>query len=115
MQQRTIAEHQKKVTKEFYDTSGGIDKRFKQRSHNPTRPSIDVDVDVPTSVDKCPELGRRAFNLFGTRKFYWEEKDEYGVYRDDQGCARDMDGQIINVSTEEIRKLMERASTNEHK
>ncbi|KAF2550889.1 hypothetical protein F2Q68_00033778 [Brassica cretica] len=30
MQQRTITEHQQRVTKEFYDTTGGIDKSFKQ-------------------------------------------------------------------------------------
>ncbi|KAF3512113.1 hypothetical protein F2Q69_00007090 [Brassica cretica] len=112
MQQNTFPEHQQKVTKEFYDTAGGIDKRFKQKSRHPTRPSIDVD--VPTSVDRRPEFGRRAFDLFGTRKFYWEEKDQYGVYRDDQGCARDVDGHIINVSKEDIRKLMERASKDEH-
>ncbi|KAF3591301.1 hypothetical protein DY000_02021983 [Brassica cretica] len=63
---------------------------------------------------KTSEFGRRDFNLFGTRKFYWEEKDEYGVYRDDQECTGDMDGHIINVSKEEIRNLMERASTDEH-
>uniref|UniRef100_M4F9Z7 Uncharacterized protein n=1 Tax=Brassica campestris TaxID=3711 RepID=M4F9Z7_BRACM len=73
MQQRAITEHQQKVTKEYYDTAGDINKSFKQR------------------------------------KFYWEEKDEYGVYKDDQGCARDMDGHVINVSKEEIRKLLERA------
>ncbi|KAF2584777.1 hypothetical protein F2Q70_00035786 [Brassica cretica] len=44
----------------------------------------------------------------------WSEKDQYGVYRDDQGCARDVDGHIINVSKEDIRKLMERASKDEH-
>ncbi|KAF3535505.1 hypothetical protein F2Q69_00023238 [Brassica cretica] len=75
-QQRTIPAHQERVTKEFYDTAGGIDNRFK--------------------------------------KFYWEEKDEYGVYRDDQGCARYVDGHIINVSKDDIRKLMERASRDEH-
>ncbi|KAF3610782.1 hypothetical protein DY000_02048235 [Brassica cretica] len=47
-------------------------------------------------------------------KIYWEEKDEYEIYRDDQGCARDVDGHIINVSKEDIRKLMERASRDEH-
>ncbi|KAF3538255.1 hypothetical protein F2Q69_00021714 [Brassica cretica] len=61
-----------------------------------------------------PEFGRRAFDLFGTRKFYWEEKDEYGVYRDDHGYARDMDGHIISVSRDDIKKLMERASRDEH-
>ncbi|KAF3509145.1 hypothetical protein F2Q69_00005818 [Brassica cretica] len=89
MQQRTVPAHQ-----------------------HPTRPSIDVK--VPPLIDRRPEFGRRAFDLFGTRKFYWEENDEYGVYRDDQGCARDVDGHIINVSKEDIRKLMERASRDEH-
>ncbi|KAF3510162.1 hypothetical protein F2Q69_00006105 [Brassica cretica] len=90
----------------FYDAAGGIDKSFKLRSRHPTRPSID---NVPTSVDRQPKFCRRAFDSHGTRRFYWEDKDEYGIYRDDQGCARDMDGHIINVSKEEIRKLMERA------
>ncbi|KAF3595758.1 hypothetical protein DY000_02020929 [Brassica cretica] len=77
MQQRTVPATQK-GTKEVYDTSSGIDNRFKKK------------------------------------KIYWEEKDEYGVYRDDQGCARDVDGHIINVSKEDIRKLMKRASRDEH-
>ncbi|KAF3589771.1 hypothetical protein F2Q69_00030024 [Brassica cretica] len=81
MQQQNIPEHHEKVTKEFYDTAGGIENRFKQKSRHPNRPSIDVD--VPTSVDRRPEFGRRAFDFFGTRRFYWEEKDEYGIYRDD--------------------------------
>ena len=92
MQKRTIPAHQKRVTKEFYDTFGGIDNRFKQKYKHPTRPSIKVD--VPPSIDRCPEFGRRAFDLFGTRKFYWEEKDEYEVYRDDQICARDVERMI---------------------
>ncbi|KAF3574790.1 hypothetical protein F2Q69_00060293 [Brassica cretica] len=61
-----------------------------------------------------PEFGRRAFDLFGTRKFYWEEKDGYGVYTDDRGYARDVDEDIINVSKDDIRKLMERDSRDEH-
>ncbi|KAF3512244.1 hypothetical protein F2Q69_00006799 [Brassica cretica] len=56
---------------------------------------------------------RRAFDLFGARKSYWEDKDEYGIYRDDQGCTIDMDGHIINVSKEDIRKVLERASRDE--
>ncbi|KAF3603548.1 hypothetical protein F2Q69_00035498 [Brassica cretica] len=86
VQQHNFPEHQQKVTKELYDTAGGIDKRFKQRSRHPTRPSIDVD--VSTSVDRRPEFGIRAFDLFSTRKFYWEEKDEYGIYRDDHSFTQ---------------------------
>ena len=71
--QRNIPIHQQKATKEFYDTAGGIDKSFKQRTRHPTQPSIDVD--VLTSVDRRLEFDRRAFDLLGTRR-YWEEKDE---------------------------------------
>ncbi|KAF3529512.1 hypothetical protein DY000_02040403 [Brassica cretica] len=62
--QRNIPEYQQKDTKEFYDTADGIHKSFKQRSRHPTRPSIDVD--VPTSVDRRPEFGRRVIDLYGT-------------------------------------------------
>ncbi|KAF3589776.1 hypothetical protein F2Q69_00030021 [Brassica cretica] len=84
MQQQNIPEHQEKVTKEFYDTTGGIENRFKQKSRYPTRPSID-----------------------------WEEKDEYGIYRDDQGYARDIDGHTICVHNNDIRRILERASRDE--
>ncbi|KAF3539552.1 hypothetical protein F2Q69_00022594 [Brassica cretica] len=47
-------------------------------------------------------------------RFHWEEKDEYGVYRDDHGHARDVDGHIISVAKEDIRSLLERASGDEH-
>ena len=111
VQQHNFPEHQQKVTKEFYDTAGCIDTRFKQKSRHPTRPSIDVD--VPTSVDRHPEFGRRAIDFFGTRRFYWEENDEYEIYRDDQGYARDVDGHTICVHNNDIRRLLERASRDE--
>ncbi|KAF3546284.1 hypothetical protein DY000_02008269 [Brassica cretica] len=109
--QRNIPEYQQKDTKELYDAAGGIDKSFKLRSRHPTRPSINVD--VPTSVDRQPEFGRRAFYCHGTRKFYWEEKDQYGVYRDEQGYARDLDGNTIRLHNMDIRRVLERASRDE--
>ncbi|KAF3541478.1 hypothetical protein F2Q69_00022399 [Brassica cretica] len=95
-------EYQQKGTKEFYATAGGIEKSFKLRSRNPTRPSIDVD--VPTSADTQPEFCRRAFDSHGTRKIYWEEKDQYGVYRDEHGYARDLDGNTIHLHNMDIRR-----------
>ncbi|KAG5384633.1 hypothetical protein IGI04_036103 [Brassica rapa subsp. trilocularis] len=71
---------EKKVTKEFYDTAGGINNSFIHKLAIP---------------------------------FSWEEKDEYGIYRDDQGCARGMDGHTISISKENIRRLLERASKDE--
>uniref|UniRef100_M4DF65 Uncharacterized protein n=1 Tax=Brassica campestris TaxID=3711 RepID=M4DF65_BRACM len=70
--QRNIPEYHQKDTKEYYDTEGGIDKSFKLRSRNPTRPSIDVD--APTSVDRQPEFCRRSFDSHGTRKFFWKKR-----------------------------------------
>ncbi|KAF2537198.1 hypothetical protein F2Q68_00020685 [Brassica cretica] len=86
MQQCNSPAHQQWVTNEFYDTAGGIDNCLKQKYRHPTRPSIDVD----------------------------EEKNEYGVYRDDQGHARDVDGRIIKVFKDDIRSVSERASRDEH-
>ncbi|KAF3553578.1 hypothetical protein F2Q69_00012747 [Brassica cretica] len=98
---------EQKATKEFYDTAGGIDNDFIQRSRHTTQTSIDVD--IPTSVDRQPKFGRSAYDLYGNRKFYWEEKDEYGVYRDDRRHARDLDGRTIPVYKKDIRRLLERA------
>ncbi|KAF2551730.1 hypothetical protein F2Q68_00035058 [Brassica cretica] len=89
MQEHNIPEHQQRVTNEFYDTTGGLDNRFKKKNRHHTRPSIDVD--DPTSIDRRPE-----------------------VYRDDQGHARDVDGHVIRVSKDDIRRLLERASRDEH-
>ncbi|KAF3561113.1 hypothetical protein DY000_02014334 [Brassica cretica] len=101
MHQRSNPEH--KATKEFYDTAGGIDNDCIQRSRRPTQ----------TSIDRQPEFGRRAYDLYGNWKFYWEEKYEYGVYRDDRRHARDLDGRTISVYNKDIRRLLERASRDE--
>ncbi|KAF3510757.1 hypothetical protein F2Q69_00005748 [Brassica cretica] len=63
---------------------------------------------------KCQEFGKRAYNRDGIRRFHWEEKEEYGVYIDDHGDARGVDGLIIHVSKDDIRNLLEIASINEH-
>ncbi|KAF3513375.1 hypothetical protein F2Q69_00005035 [Brassica cretica] len=83
---------EQKTTKEFYDTAGGIDNSFKQRYHHTTHPSINTD--VPTVATQS-EFSRRAFDLYGNIRFYWEENDQYGDYRDDQGYARDLYGTYI--------------------
>ncbi|KAF3500651.1 hypothetical protein F2Q69_00042208 [Brassica cretica] len=102
--------HEQNTTKEFYDTAGGIEKIFKQQSRHTTHPSINIDV---PKVARQPEFGKRAYDLYGNRKFYWEEKDEYGIYRNDHEFARDLDGHTIPVHTKDIRRLLERASRDE--
>ncbi|KAF3540827.1 hypothetical protein F2Q69_00023216 [Brassica cretica] len=109
MHQRNNPEQ--KATKEFYDRAGGIDNGFIQRSRHPTQTSIDVA--VPSSVDRHPEFCRRAFDSHGTRRFYWEEKDQYGVYRDEQGYARDLDGNTIRLHNTDVRRVLGRASRDE--
>ncbi|KAF2544153.1 hypothetical protein F2Q70_00035673 [Brassica cretica] len=111
MQQHNIPAYQQRVTKEFYDMAGGVDNRYKQKNRHHTRPSIDVD--DPTSVDRRPEFGKRAYDRDGIRRFHWEKKDEYGVYRDDQGHATDVDGHTIRVSKDDRRRLLETASRDE--
>ncbi|KAG5375833.1 hypothetical protein IGI04_040429 [Brassica rapa subsp. trilocularis] len=42
-----------------------------------------------------------------------EEKDEYGVYRDEHGYARDLDGNTIRLHNMDIRRVLERATRDE--
>ena len=48
--------------------------------------------------------------MYGARKFTWERRDEYGVYRDECGHARGVAGEMIPVTKDDIRKILERAS-----
>ncbi|KAG5384419.1 hypothetical protein IGI04_035889 [Brassica rapa subsp. trilocularis] len=81
-----------------------------------TQTSIDritptsTDKDDQTSIDRRYEFGYRAFDMYGARKFTWERRDEYGVYRDECGHARGVAGEMIPVTKDNIRKLLERAS-----
>ncbi|WZY99104.1 hypothetical protein YC2023_071433 [Brassica napus] len=68
------------------------------------------DKDDPTSIDRRYEFGNRAFDMYGARKITWERRDEYGVYRDECGHARGVAGEMILVTKDDIRKLLERAS-----
>ncbi|KAF3551709.1 hypothetical protein DY000_02007237 [Brassica cretica] len=77
-----------------------------------------IDKDALTSLDGAPspsidrryECGHRAYDIYGARKFRWEQKDEYGVYRDESGYARSIAGEMIPVTKENIRKILDRAS-----
>ncbi|KAF3532751.1 hypothetical protein DY000_02042923 [Brassica cretica] len=69
-----------------------------------------IDRDNSTSIDRRYECGNRAFDMYGARKFTWEQWDEYGVYRDECGHARGVAGEMIPVTKDNIRKLLERAS-----
>ncbi|KAF3583779.1 hypothetical protein F2Q69_00029512 [Brassica cretica] len=58
-------------------------------SHQSCRPVGQASIDkvAPTSFDRAPspsinrryECGRRAYDIYGARKFRWEQKDKYGV------------------------------------
>ncbi|KAG5378233.1 hypothetical protein IGI04_026075 [Brassica rapa subsp. trilocularis] len=81
-----------------------------------TQTSIDrltptsTDKDDPTSIDRRYEFGNRAYDMYGARKFTWERRDKYGVYRDECGHAQGIAGEMIHVTKDDIRKLLERAS-----
>ncbi|KAF3582682.1 hypothetical protein DY000_02031588 [Brassica cretica] len=88
--------------------------------HNTRREeSVDISLDnwendyynpIMAVNDATPETREDLYDEEYKRK----DKDEYAVYRDEQGCTRDVDGHIINVCKADIRKLMERASRDEH-
>ncbi|KAG5414862.1 hypothetical protein IGI04_002429 [Brassica rapa subsp. trilocularis] len=71
---------------------------------------MSIDRDDPPSIDRRYEFGNRAFDMFGARKFTWEQRDEYRVYRDECGHARGVAGEMIPVTKDDIRKLLERTS-----
>ncbi|KAG2312160.1 hypothetical protein Bca52824_023717 [Brassica carinata] len=71
-----------------------------------------IDTDCVASIDKCPEFGKRAFR-YGVRKLFWEQRDEYRVYRDENGFARGIDGDVIRISKDDIKKLLQRTSMDE--
>ena len=79
MQQRNSPAHQQKVTIEFYDTTGGIGNRLKQKYIHPTRPSIDVD--VPSSIDRRPKFEKEPMTMMklgdssGKRKMSMESTE----------------------------------------
>lgn len=58
--------------------------------------------------------GQRVYDQNDKRMFHWEAKDEYGVYRNEHGYARAVDGRAILVSKEDIRAIVERATLHEH-
>ncbi|KAF3583738.1 hypothetical protein F2Q69_00029284 [Brassica cretica] len=69
-----------------------------------------IDRDDPTSIDRRYEFGNRTFDMYRARKFTWERRDEYGVYRDECGHARGVAGEMIPITKDDIRKLLDRAS-----
>ena len=50
--ERSIPEHQQRVTNEFYNTAGEVDDRFKPMYRQHTRPSVDIG--DPTSINRRP-------------------------------------------------------------
>ncbi|KAF2614597.1 hypothetical protein F2Q70_00012084 [Brassica cretica] len=45
------------------------------------------------------EFGQRAYDHSGNERFHRETRDEYGIYRDEHGHARAVDGRIIHCQT----------------
>jgi len=86
-------------------------------SHQSCQPvgQTSIDKDALTSFDMAPspsidrryECGRRANDIYGARKFRWEQKDEYGVYRDESGYARSIAGGYRPMLSRLCRSMVE--------
>ena len=46
-----------------------------------------IDRTCRPSIDRFYELGQRACDSSGRRRFQWETRDEYDIYRDEHGNA----------------------------
>ncbi|KAF2605892.1 hypothetical protein F2Q68_00043878 [Brassica cretica] len=90
---------------DILQTANGADNLFVQQHKIPeNQQKVAKEFhDTIGGIDKC----------FKEKKFYWEEKDEYGIYRNDQGYARDVDGHTIRVHNNDIRRFLERSSRDE--
>ncbi|KAF2557201.1 hypothetical protein F2Q68_00016714 [Brassica cretica] len=91
--------------------ANGVDNVFTQQrsipNNNPTVPDGNPRANTTGigSHQSCRPVGQASIN-----KLRWEQKDEYGVYRDESGHARSAAGDMILVTKDDLRKILERAS-----
>ncbi|KAF3547874.1 hypothetical protein DY000_02007222 [Brassica cretica] len=57
--------------------------------NNATVMRISRGLQISSMTQLTFRIWKKTYDRDGTRRFHWEEKDEYGVHRDDQGHARD--------------------------
>ncbi|KAF2600764.1 hypothetical protein F2Q68_00009780 [Brassica cretica] len=99
--------------------ANGVDNLFTQQrsipDNNPT--VLDVYPKATTtgigSHQTCKPVSHASINevtFTSLDRFRWEHKKEYGVYRDESGHARSATGDMISVTKDDIRKILERAS-----
>ena len=72
------------------------------QSHNEAAIQPSIDRTPLSSIDGLLANGQRVYDQNGQRRFHWEAKDEYGVYRYEHGYAQVVDGSAILVSKEDI-------------
>ncbi|KAF3541042.1 hypothetical protein F2Q69_00021993 [Brassica cretica] len=82
----------------------------KKRSEDP----LSIDYGATTSIDGQFESSQSTLHLNRKQKRRWESRDEYGVYKVEDGFAHDEDGRIIHVSKEDIRAILQRAAMVGH-
>ncbi|KAF3538575.1 hypothetical protein F2Q69_00021584 [Brassica cretica] len=106
--------------------ANGVDNLFTQHPIQQTNYSRRISIGynnrnwvTPMSLDKAPlpsidrryKCGRRAYDSYGAKKFRWEQKDEYGVYRDESGHARSATSDMIPVTKDDIRRFWREQDT----
>ncbi|KAG5414867.1 hypothetical protein IGI04_002434 [Brassica rapa subsp. trilocularis] len=105
---------------DILQVANGPDKLFSQQRGTPdviqTDPNNHVGVAQQKSIQiyhanqKGKHRSTEQLRHRSAGKFTWEQRDEYGVYRDECGHARGVAGEMIPVTRDDIRKLLERAS-----
>lgn len=117
--QQRNPEHQQSIPNELFARACGIGFRLKNQNWARKCKSIDspsgasTDRRDPPSINMHFESGNRVYNRNGVRRFEWEQKDEYEVYRDEDRYTWGGDVSIINISKNDIRVILERASLHE--
>ncbi|KAG5378157.1 hypothetical protein IGI04_025999 [Brassica rapa subsp. trilocularis] len=105
---------------DILQVANGPDNLFSQQRGTPDVIQTDPNNHAGVATTEInPDLSRQPkgqASIDGTtetsidRKVHLEQRDEYGVYRDECGHARGVAGEMIPVTKEDIRKLLERAS-----
>ncbi|KAF2544431.1 hypothetical protein F2Q68_00030320 [Brassica cretica] len=92
--------------------ANGLDNLFMQQRSIPAIPNEYPRADTTKigSHQSCRPVGQPSIDKVAPTSFDREQKDEYGVYRDESGYARSVAGEMIPVTKENIRKILERAS-----
>ncbi|KAL0847003.1 hypothetical protein Bca101_020249 [Brassica carinata] len=70
-----------------------------------------LDGNHPVSTDRHLEFGLRAYDQYGARRFKWEQKDEYGVYRYEGFNELSSSMAEMRIEIDSMKKQLEKEAT----